>query len=602
MEARDILSRTGTWKGGRGPAIRIPMLLETGDRLDGPTEGLLARSDPGAGDDLLVVRDLGSSLRPTGAGAEWAHLEIPAEQMLPPSLADELDHVPLTTGKANEGPVEVVHGASLRLGNEEGPTEGVEWTVLASAASLASHPNRFVDALAATRARAGPARVLYLPGVATPRNLALLVYMGADVVDDVMCRLETARGRLLRPELGHLHVPGDLSPREVAARNLELMRHEVALVREAIEHAALRELVEVRVRSEPWQVAALRRLDRRHKDRLLPFCPVHRDHPLLALTRESMHRIEVTTWVDTILDRYSPPPSAKVLLLLPCSARKPYCQSRTHRRISDALSGVRNRWAVHEVILTSPLGAVPRELERMYPAAHYDIPVSGDWFPDEVERMRTMVDHVRKMGAYDVVIDHLGEGLDFLKEDGAVIRSRREGEGALDRKALDRLAKLVSEAAWNAPRVEAKARKMEDAASIARVQFGVPAAGLLLDGATVEGRPPVYRIMSKLGGQRGMVVPGKGRISLTLDGASGIADTARIRVWMDDFELKGDLFAVGVKDADPGIRPGDEVAVYKGVDELMAVGVARMSAVEMLAASRGVAVAVRHRVSGGDDG
>jgi archaeosine synthase len=522
--------------------------------------------------------------------------------MLPPSLAEELDAVPLTTGKAHKGPVEVVHGASSRLGKEGGPDGDIEWTVLASVASMASHPNRLVDAVIATRLRAGPARVLYLPGVATPRNLALLVYMGADVVDDVMCRLEAARGRLLRPELGHLHMPGDLSPREVEARNLEMMRHEVALVGEAIEHSALRELVEVRVRSEPWQVAALRRLDRRHRDLLLAYCPVHRDRPLMALTRESMHRIEVTSWVDTILERYSPPPSAKVLLLLPCSARKPYSRSRTHKRISDALSGVANRWAVHEVILTSPLGAVPRELERMYPAAHYDIPVSGDWFPDEVARMRTMVDHIRRTGAYDVVIDHLGEGLDFLQEDETVIPSREEGEGALDRSALDRLAKLVSEAALKAPRVEAKVRKMEDVASIARVQFGPPAADHLMQGATVEGRPPAYRIRSLAGGQRGMVVPARGRISLTLSGGAVIAHHARNRVWMEDFELKGDLFAVGVKDADPGIRPGDEVAVLRGQEDLMAVGVARMSAPEMLAARRGVAVAVRHRVLGGDDG
>jgi len=601
VEARDILARTATWKGQRGPAVRTPLLLETGDRVDGLTGGILTRSDPGVGDDLLVVRDLGSSLRPSEAGAQWAHLEIPAEQMLPPSLADELDMVPLTTGKTHGGPMEVVHGASRRLEAAGAPGEEVEWSVLASAASMASHPNRFIDAVVATRTRAGPARLLYLPGVATPRNLALLAYMGTDVVDDVMCRLEAARGRLLRPELGLLHGPGDLSPGELESRNLEMMRSEVSLVREAIEHSALRELVEVRARSEPWQVAALRRLDRQHRDLLLSFCPVHRDSPLLALTRESMHRIEVTSWVDTILDRYSPPPSARVLLLLPCSARKPYSQSRTHRRLADALEGVRNRWAVHEVILTSPLGAVPRELERTYPASRYDIPVSGDWFPDEVERMRVLVDHIRRVGSYDVVINHLGEGLAFLDDDPTVTWSRREGEGPLDRSALDRLARLVFEAAAEAPRVEARTRKVEEVTSIAMFQFGREAAEALMRDAVVEGRPPGYRIMAPIQGQRGMVVPARGRISLTSHGASVIAEVAGNRVWMDDFDLRGDLFAVGVMDADQGIRPGDEVAVLKSENVLTAVGVARMASSEMLASKRGVAVAVRHKVPGGGD-
>ncbi|NIP34748.1 MAG: hypothetical protein GWN18_07345, partial [Thermoplasmata archaeon] len=88
----------------------------------------------------------------------------------------------------------------------------VEWTVLASAASMVRHPDRFVDAVVAARRRAGPSRLLYLPGVATPRNTALLTYMGTDVLDDVMGRLEAARGRLLRPELGHLHGSGDMGP------------------------------------------------------------------------------------------------------------------------------------------------------------------------------------------------------------------------------------------------------------------------------------------------------------------------------------------------------------------------------------------------------
>jgi archaeosine synthase len=95
-----------------------------------------------------------------------------------------------------------------------------------------------------------------------------------------------------------------------------------------------------------------------------------------------------------------------------------------------------------------------------------------------------------------------------------------------------------------------------------------------------------------------MVVPARGRISLTLRGAALVAESAANRVWMDDFDLRGDLFAVGVLDADPLIRPGEEVAVCRG-EALTAVGVARMPSAEMRAARRGVAVAVRHRAPGG---
>ena len=62
-----------------------------------------------------------------------------------------------------------------------------------------------------------------------------------------------------------------------------------------------------------------------------------------------------------------------------------------------------------------------------------------------------------------------------------------------------------------------------------------------------------------------------------------------------DFELKGNLFAVGVQKADPRIRIGDEaVIVCEG--EVRGVGVAEMCGREMTDLRRGIAVKVRHKV------
>jgi predicted RNA-binding protein len=68
---------------------------------------------------------------------------------------------------------------------------------------------------------------------------------------------------------------------------------------------------------------------------------------------------------------------------------------------------------------------------------------------------------------------------------------------------------------------------------------------------------------------------------------------------MEDFDLRGDLFAVGVRDVDLYLRPAEEAVIIKD-DLVVAVGVARMGAIEMMGATRGAAVAVRHRRSGGD--
>ena len=64
---------------------------------------------------------------------------------------------------------------------------------------------------------------------------------------------------------------------------------------------------------------------------------------------------------------------------------------------------------------------------------------------------------------------------------------------------------------------------------------------------------------------------------------------------IDDFVPKGTVFAIGVLNADPEIRPFDEVIVVN--DQIIAVGRALMSGWEMQASKRGGAVAVRHMES-----
>ena len=61
---------------------------------------------------------------------------------------------------------------------------------------------------------------------------------------------------------------------------------------------------------------------------------------------------------------------------------------------------------------------------------------------------------------------------------------------------------------------------------------------------------------------------------------------------IDDFQPKGSIFAVGVKNAYHGIRAGDEVTIWH--DELRGVGIAKMNGEEMVEMEAGEAVKVRH--------
>ncbi|MDR1690272.1 MAG: queuine tRNA-ribosyltransferase containing PUA domain protein, partial [Candidatus Methanoplasma sp.] len=94
--------------------------------------------------------------------------------------------------------------------------------------------------------------------------------------------------------------------------------------------------------------------------------------------------------------------------------------------------------------------------------------------------------------------------------------------------------------------------------------------------------------------QLGMLTPERGMISLTIEGAEVLAKLGMNIVEMMDFEMKGNLFAVGVLNADPNLRPGDEAVILLN-GEVVAVGVAMMSGREMVDLKRGIAVKVRHK-------
>ena len=64
--------------------------------------------------------------------------------------------------------------------------------------------------------------------------------------------------------------------------------------------------------------------------------------------------IRTTVWYPAYI-----PPRCDVAVLLPCSARKPYSLSQSHRRFQMAVGD-----RAHELIVTSPLGLVPRDSKR----------------------------------------------------------------------------------------------------------------------------------------------------------------------------------------------------------------------------------------------
>jgi archaeosine synthase len=468
---------------------------------------------------------------------------------------------------------------------------------LANGPEYLRSPREFVATAVSARESLGPSKVVGVTGLAAPSNLAALVYLGVDVVDSSRVLLDGARGVFHTSDGA---IPAEEADRascgcaacesgqDLMAHNERALYREMLLVRNHLAHGRLRELVERRLANDPWNTAVIRHLDLRHFDLVEQYTPVVGGE-MLAYSHESLTRPEVVRFRRRIRERYSKPPSTRVLLLLPCSARKPYSRSRSHRRFRDAILASRNPSVVHEVVVTSPLGLIPRELEHFYPARAYDIPVTGDWNREEAAMVTEDLRAFMKANRYDAIVVHLGAESDIVKEALPEAASTAEGKPTSDA-SLAKLTRTLTEITSSLPASPRGQRFVEEMANVARFQFG-DAGGALVDGAVFRGRFPDVHVVR--GGSQVAMYTARGLLSLTLEGGKILSERDAYIVEIEDFVPKGNVFAVGVTDASREIRVGDDVVVRHG-DDVRAVGTARMTWREMVDSQRGEAVRVRH--------
>ncbi len=583
---RGGLGRTGLWTRG-GQELRTPLVLSA-HRPTHPAppyaEALLVLER--AEDPRLQIRVSGSFFSPrTPESAE----DLPPTKGLPLSVADLDVPQPAMAGDL----ALVTNESDLRASS----TAEIEF--LANGPEYLRSPREFVSSMVRAREVLGPSKLLAITGLAAPSNLAALVYAGVDLVDSSRVVLDSVR-RIFHTSDGAVpeeHAdraacacPACEAGQDLRAHNERALYREMLLVRNHIAHGRLRELVERRLANDPWNTAVVRHLDLRQYDLVEQYAPVAGGE-ILAYSHESLTRLEVLRFRKRICDRYSKPPSARILLLLPCSARKPYSRSRSHRKFRDAILASRNPSVVHEVVVTSPLGLIPRELEHFYPARAYDIPVTGDWNKEEaamvIDDLRAFVEANR----YDAIVAHLGAEAAVVKEALPQAIFTADGNPTGDR-FLGQLTKTLSEITTPLPHAPRGQRFAEEMANLARFQFG-DAGRSLVGGATFRGRFPDVHVLR--GGAQVAMYTGRGLLSLTLEGGQILSEGNVYCVDIEDFIPKGNVFAVGVTDATKEIRVGDDVAVRHD-GQVRAVGTARMNWREMIDFERGEAVRVRHAV------
>ncbi|WP_292425981.1 archaeosine synthase subunit alpha [Methanoregula sp.] len=536
IRKRDGLARSGilTCESGPVPQVSFPAVLETETVF--PT---------------LVAR--GGTNVPLSAPAEFVKTYIP---------------------RGPDQPV-TIHPA---LAN---PAQSGNVVMVANWHTALSNPRRYAGWLKNIREKTPADTLWYAPGTALPSNVHILCYTGFGLFDYIAADLKSAQGLFCTPE-GEF--PADAQKAGICAcegcRNGDLKLHnrlalegEVALVRYFIGQSKLRELVEARCRMNANHVAIMRHLDADYAG-TEPYAPVARSGVMRANSGESMQRVEVRRFAERLLSRYKPP-KATVAVLLPCSAKKPYSLSQSHRRFQMAIAG-----RAHELIITSPLGLVPRELECVYPAMHYDVPVTGYWDAEEYAYISDIVARYLALHKYERVIAHLEGGALRVAEMAAKTCGITLEYSCREHPTSDEALSQLSRALDSERRV-----KDDRLHGMLSYQFGcdVDTKSMLSRGHFPE------LFYSKGNIQRFSIDTGNGLLRPTFEGWELIPQGYRVTI--SDFLPEGDVLVPGVVDADPAIRDGDEVLVVG--PKATATGRAAMSAAEMKNSKRGVAVRVR---------
>ncbi len=550
--ARTVLAR---WRHAR--------LIGLGDRAapSSFTPGLcLTENDPQDGVEVapFIVKHDSSVLPATlsiHARGPWAfpftESDIPTYSgveghTLPPSLQEADSGQGQSTGPLL--PVSwqrLVHDATL-LDADLSP----EIVVIQDAVQLAGHPGRLVQTIHLIRERF-PGALLWAPGLGGPDNCAVLSWFGLDLFDLRRSQQASAQGVLLSRD-GPRMVDETCNESATMEMQMDEWRASLSATRAAIRGGTLRELVEKQSLNSPRLVEHLRRHDALMSENAPLSMHVEKSQRFRCHSPVSRQDPVVNDWIRRMETEYMPDEIHRdTLVLLPCSARKPYSSSQSHRFFRFA---IRDR-AVHQVIVTSPLGLVPRELEEQWPAAHYDVPVTGDWDDDELATIRRMTKGLVDRVGYKTVINHSGIEFDF-----ETIDTRPEGVGASSKAACDVLRSAVESVSGKS--MSEKQYLRHAFASISRWQFGTDA---WLEGLRVGGKPPRWMLMD---GKQQMAQwhPDSGRFSFTKSILPILRKTQTLREVEigGDAPWKGDIFPAMVISAPDDLKIGEEILIIRG--------------------------------------
>ena len=489
---------------------------------------------------------------------EWVFTQ---GHVYPPSLSD-------TDGKST-GSVTPVLSLSLQRMMHDSSLVDIEHPsliVITDAIQLSIRSREFVEAMLTVR-ESFPSSLIWCPGLSGPDNIAFLTWLGVDLHDLSRTRQAHAAGALLTPN-GPRKVNLELEGELTFELQINQWKHEISTIRNSINNFNLRELVEKRVLNYPKSVEQLRHHDYLIFERNMKSSARHVSKEITLQCNSPLIRTDpiIVEWSKKISRQYTPHESRqKLLILLPCSAKKPYRYSKSHKRFSQGIGDL----LATEISITSPLGLVPRELEELWPASNYDIPVTGHWDAEEKSIVKETLSGILRRVSFELIINHSGFNLGSEFSGVKVIETTNENFSEEIQKAKEKLNLEIQ---------TPKIKRQIEYQTISNWNYGNID---WLEGTKLIGKGPHWKI-EKFGKPFARWNHINSSFSFSKASLPVLAETNTLpKAKIEPSEnWNGDIFAPMIISFDDHIRVGDVVLLFTKDDDLIGSCIAQAPAWE----------------------
>ena len=434
---------------------------------------------------------------------------------------------------------------------------------------------------------------IYIPGGAGLGIQTIFVALGVDILDETAAYRMAARSKLFEDGFEKLVGP-DHNFTDTVNKNLAELKSDFDGIIKSVEDNSLWTRVAREMHASTRAATFVSLFNQKYVSKInLYKFPQWERNKLIFTGDEGLFHPEVMAFRQRVTSRYTIDKNKRVILLLPCSARKPYRYSKSHnyfeKTIGNALRHKRD--AVEIWSLTSPLGVVPRAVETVYPAGFYDISVTGYWNDKEIKVCGLMLQQMLEKVGKDVqIIVHVSKGYEgmvrFATENIDHKVSWLEDKPTSD-KALSSLYNNLKEALGdeeiNTPREKSLVKQARrDIPNLIHYVHGEDCK-LDLDDMRLVGRPPRPIQIQKNGLHYLTWDQLRGEVRISPHAALDLANTSKNWILLDADKLTGSsVYGAGVVEASLFISPGDEVLLFnKDKSFLLGVGNALISGESM---------------------